>query len=73
MTSMDTVVATRMKVTCPREELAQKLGVVGRAVSSRTSVNILTGIMLRAEDGRLSLAATDMEISLRVNARRAGR
>jgi DNA polymerase-3 subunit beta len=63
---MDTVVATRMKVTCPREELAQKLGVVGRAVSSRTSVNILTGIMLRAEDGRLSLAATDMEISLRV-------
>jgi DNA polymerase III subunit beta len=66
MTSMDTVVATRMKVTCPREELAQKLGVVGRAVSSRTSVNILTGIMLRAEGGRLSLAATDMEISLRV-------
>ncbi len=66
MTSMDTVVATRMKVTCPREELAQKLGVVGRAVSSRTSVNILTGIMLRVEDGRLSLAATDMEISLRV-------
>jgi len=66
MTSMDTVVATRMKVTCPREELAQKLGVVGRAVSSRTSVNILTGIMLRAEGGQLSLAATDMEISLRV-------
>jgi len=66
MTSMDTVVATRMKVTCPREELAQKLGVVGRAVSSRTSVNILTGIMLRAESGQLSLAATDMEISLRV-------
>jgi DNA polymerase III subunit beta len=66
MTSMDTVIATRMKVTCPREELAQKLGVVGRAVSSRTSVNILTGIMLRADDGRLSLAATDMEISLRV-------
>ncbi|MGI8605674.1 MAG: DNA polymerase III subunit beta [Gaiellaceae bacterium] len=66
MTSMDTVVATRMQVTCPREELAHKLGIVGRAVSSRTSVNILTGIMLRAEAGRLSLAATDMEISLRV-------
>ena len=66
MTSMDTVVATRMKATCPREELAQKLGVVGRAVSSRTSVNILTGIMLRAKGGQLSLAATDMEISLRV-------
>jgi DNA polymerase-3 subunit beta len=66
MTSIDTVVATRMKITCPRDELAGKLAVVGRAVSTRTSVNILTGIMLRAEDGRLALAATDMEISLRV-------
>jgi DNA polymerase III subunit beta len=56
-----------MKITCPPDDLAAKLAVVGRAVSTRTSVNILTGIMLRAEAGRLSLAATDMEISLRVS------
>jgi DNA polymerase III subunit beta len=67
MTSMDTVVATRMRVTCPQEELAQKIGIVGRAVSARTSVQILTGILLRAEAGTLTLAATDMEISLRVS------
>jgi DNA polymerase-3 subunit beta len=67
MTSVGAVVATRMKVRCPREELAAKLGIAGRAVSTRTSVNILTGIMLRAEAGRLALAATDMEISLRVS------
>src|SRR5215211_568394 len=67
MTSMDTVAATRMRITCPREELAARLAVVGRAVSTRTSVNILTGIMLRADAGRLGLAATDMEISLRVS------
>src|SRR3712207_5424139 len=66
MTQVDTVLATRMRVTCPKEELAQKLGVVGRAVSTRTSVQILTGILLRAEGGALQLAATDMEISLRV-------
>jgi DNA polymerase III subunit beta len=66
MASVDSPVATRMKITCSREDLAAKLGVVGRAVSTRTSVNILTGIMLRAESGQLALAATDMEISLRV-------
>jgi hypothetical protein len=31
MTSVDAVVATRMKITCPREELAAKLGVAGQA------------------------------------------
>src|ERR671933_2181459 len=66
MSSVDTVVRTRMKVTCGKDELAAKLGIVGRGVSARTSVHILTGVKLEAVDGRLSLAATDMEISLRV-------
>src|SRR3712207_2333887 len=67
MTSLDTVVATRMKVTCRSEELAEKLAVAGRGVSTRTSVHVLTGILLRAEGDRLWLAATDMEVSLRVS------
>jgi DNA polymerase-3 subunit beta len=56
---------TGMKVVCSRDELAQKLGVVARAVSTRVSVQILSGVLLRAENGRLHLAATDMELSLR--------
>jgi DNA polymerase-3 subunit beta len=56
---------TGMKVVCSREELAQKLGIVARAVSARASVQILSGVLLRAENGRLHLAATDMELSLR--------
>jgi DNA polymerase-3 subunit beta len=56
---------TGMKVVCQRDELSQKLGVVSRAVSSRASVQILSGVLLRAEGGRLNLAATDMELSLR--------
>jgi DNA polymerase-3 subunit beta len=67
MTSIDTVVGTSMKLSCARDELAEKLQIVGRAVSTRTSVQVLAGILLRAVDGRLSLAATDMEISLRVS------
>src|SRR5213078_3954118 len=54
-----------MNVVCRRDELSQKLGVVSRAVSMRASVQILSGVLLRAEAGRLNLAATDMELSLR--------
>src|SRR5438094_6301482 len=56
---------TGMKIVCRQEELAQKLGVVSRAVSTRATVQILSGVLLRAEGGRLHLAATDMELSLR--------
>src|SRR6266581_987235 len=56
---------TGIKLSCSREELAQKLAVVARAVSTRASVQILSGVLLRAETGRLHLAATDMELSLR--------
>src|SRR3954453_12578370 len=56
-----------MKITCSRDELLQKLQIVGRGISSRSSVQILQGIMLRAESAEhpAELAATDMEISLR--------
>jgi DNA polymerase-3 subunit beta len=56
-----------MKISCSREELTQKLGVVSRGVSTRTAVQILGGILLKAEAGRLLLAATDMELSLRAS------
>src|ERR671927_1756195 len=67
MIESNTMVGTGMgmKVVCQREELAQKLGIVSRAVSTRASVQILSGVLLRAEGGRLHLAATDMELSLR--------
>jgi DNA polymerase III subunit beta len=65
MASIDTVAATTMRVACGKDELAEKLQVVGRGVSTRTTVQILAGIMLRAEGGRLHLSATDMEISVR--------
>ena len=65
MIETNTMVGTGMKVVCQRDELSQKLGVVARAVSTRASVQILSGVLLRAEAGRLHLAATDMELSLR--------
>ena len=53
-------------MTVARDELAAKLATVARGVSTRTTVLVLGGIQLRAEAGQLHLAATDMEISLRV-------
>ena len=66
MVEAETVVtATSLKISVPREELTRQLGVVVRAASTRTTVQVLAGLLLRAGDGRLELAATDMEISLR--------
>src|SRR5512132_3034666 len=56
-----------LRVTVAKEELAQRLGIVARAVATRTAVLVLGGIRLRAEAGRLHLAATDMELSLRAS------
>lgn len=53
--------------TCPRDELAQALQIVGRAVSTRAAVQILSGILLHSEGGRLTVSATDMEMSLRTS------
>jgi DNA polymerase-3 subunit beta len=65
MTSVDTVAATTMRVVCGKDELAEKLQAAGRGVSTRTTVQILAGIMMRAAGGRLHLSSTDMEISIR--------
>jgi DNA polymerase III subunit beta len=61
----DITVGADLRVSCSREDLAHKLGVVARAVSTRSSVQILSGIHLRGSGDRLELSATDMELSLR--------
>src|SRR6476659_4084127 len=63
----EVVLGSSLKITCSREELAAKLAIVGRGVSTRTAVQILGGILLRAESGNVELAATDMELSLRTS------
>jgi DNA polymerase III subunit beta len=61
------MVETALKLSVPRDALADRLAFVARAVSSRTTVLVLGGIRLRAENGELHLAATDMELSLRTS------
>jgi DNA polymerase-3 subunit beta len=70
MIETEDMVGTGVKISVAKDELVQALGVVSRAVSTRTSVQILSGILLEAaaaggNAGELRLAATDMELSLR--------
>jgi len=67
MMEADVMIGAGMKVTCSREEFVSRLGVVSRAVSTRSSVQILAGVLLEAAAGELRLAATDMELSLRTS------
>src|SRR6476469_7301208 len=67
MIDSEIMVGTGLRITVAKDELASKLATIARAVSSRTAVLVLGGIQLRAEGGRLHLAATDMEVSLRTS------
>ena len=53
-----------MNVSCLQEHLAKGLGIVGRAVAVRSTLPITANILLSTEEGRLKLAATNLEIAL---------
>ena len=55
-----------MKVICDQSALAEALGIVGSVVASRTPTPVLTCIKLTAEDGRMTLSATDGDVGLRM-------
>ncbi len=53
-----------MRVSCLQENLAKGLAIVGRAVSSRSTMPVLANILLEARDNQLRLAATNLEIGV---------
>jgi DNA polymerase III subunit beta len=65
--SPEVVASAELRVSCGRDALASALGVVARALSSRSAVQVLTGIHLQSDNGKLVLSATDMEVSLRAS------
>lgn len=52
-----------MKVTVTQENLNRALAAVSRVASSKTSLPILSNILLRTEKNRLLVAATNLEIA----------
>ena len=53
-----------MKVTVLQENLARGLGVVSRAVSSRSTLPVLSNILIATDEGRLRLSATNLELGI---------
>ncbi len=53
-----------MRLTCAQDNLARGLGIVGRAVSTRTLLPVLNNILLQTDSGRLKLSATNLDIAI---------
>ncbi len=53
-----------MKLSVEKNELARALNRVQNAVENRTTIPILSNVLLRAESGKLTLSATDMDMSI---------
>ncbi|MGI5940549.1 MAG: DNA polymerase III subunit beta [Thermoleophilia bacterium] len=54
-----------MKITTTKQALVECLGTVYKAVSSRSSIQILSGVLIDAREDRTVFSTTDMEISIR--------
>ncbi len=53
-----------MKFTCDQTNLVKALNTVSKAVTARTTIPILKGILLSLEGNTLTLTASDLEISI---------
>jgi DNA polymerase-3 subunit beta len=53
-----------MKVTVERAQLLKSLGHVHRVVERRNTIPILGNVLVRAENARLSLKATDLDLEV---------
>ncbi len=56
-----------MRAVCNTDLFSRKLALVSRGVSARSTIQLLSGILLEAEEGLVKLSATDMEISIQTS------
>ncbi|WP_437236165.1 DNA polymerase III subunit beta, partial [Dehalococcoides sp. HCBD] len=53
-----------MKLTCLQENLNKGLNIVGKAAAGRTTLPITNNVLISTDDGRLKLAATNLEMAI---------
>src|SRR5699024_6744739 len=53
-----------VKVSCLQEQLQRGLSRVSRAVASRSTLPVLSNVLLSTDQGRLKIAATDMAVGV---------
>ena len=54
-----------MKFRCQQQKLSKALNIVSRAVTSRTTIPVLKGILLEVNDGKLTMSASDLDIAIK--------
>lgn len=54
-----------MKLITSKTALVECLGIVSKAISSRSSIQVLSGVLLEVREDGIMLSATDMEISIK--------
>ena len=54
-----------MRVVAQKADLVEALSIVNRAVSSRSSLQVLSGVLLEAKSDGMTVSGTDMEISIK--------
>src|SRR3970040_961581 len=53
-----------MKISCLQENLAKGLSIVSRAVASRSTLPVLSNILIATDNSRLRLSATNLEMAI---------
>lgn len=53
-----------MKFTCNTKDIAGAVGAASKVVNAHTTVPILSNVLLTAADGKISVRATDLELTL---------
>ncbi len=53
-----------MKLSCLQENLKRGLSIVGHAVAGKSTLPVLSNILIATDEGRLKLAATNLEIGI---------
>ena len=56
-----------MKIVIEKKDLSTITSQVYRAASSKNTIPVLSGLMIRAEENRLTMTATDMEIGIKAS------
>lgn len=54
-----------MKLSIARSALVDALSIVSKGMSSRSTLPILSGVLFSAQEGKLTLQSTDLEVSVR--------
>jgi DNA polymerase-3 subunit beta len=60
----DTEGVEPVRLSCQQDDLQRALGHVSRAVSKKSTLPVLGNVLISAEQGRLKLAATNLEVGI---------